>query len=400
MRDNLSILKDKKIALCVSGSISAYKSIHLASQWTQAGACVQVLMTESSKQFIGKASFEGITHNKVVDSFWENTLDSNIDHLDVAKNSDVIVVAPATANIISKIARGICDDVISTTVIATTKPVLIAPAMDGNMYDHFAIRENISKLKKNGVIILEPENGYLASGVFGKGRLADLEKISEKLTSLLTKKYDLNNKKILVSAGGTREPLDAVRFIGNRSSGKMGHEIAEAGLQRGANITLVSSSRITASSGIKKIDIETAQEMNQEITNRIDNQDSIIMAAAVSDFAPKNIENKKIKKELLINLNIELEKTPDILSNIKNKKCLKVGFAAETDNHIENGMNKLKSKGLDLIVINDVSDHRIGFDSDYNKVNILNKDGIVENTEIETKRVIADKILNHVSELL
>ena len=245
MRDNLSILKDKKIALCVSGSISAYKSIHLASQWTQAGAYVQVLMTESSKQFIGKASFEGITHNKVIDSFWENTLDSNIDHLDIAKNSDVIVVAPATANIISKIARGICDDVISTTVIATTKPVLIAHAMDGNMYDHFAIRENISKLKKNGVVILEPENGYLASGVFGKGRLADLEKISEKLTSLLTKKYDLNNKKILVSAGGTREPLDAVRFIGNRSSGKMGHEIAEAGFQRGADIIVRGEGEIT-----------------------------------------------------------------------------------------------------------------------------------------------------------
>jgi len=394
------ILKGKKITLCVTGSISAYKTVQLASQWTQEGASVRVLMTESSKKFVGKATFEGITHNKVIDSLWNNNLGSNIDHLDIAKTSDIIVVAPATANIISKVARGVCDDVISTTIIATTKPVILAPAMDGNMYDHFAVKANLDSLKRNGLIILDPDEGYLASGIIGKGRLRDLNQITEEVIRILKIKKELNNKRILISAGGTREPIDSVRFIGNRSSGKMGHSIAEEGLMRGAHITLISSSRIITPSRINKIYVETANEMNKEIKSRVEENDCIVMAAAVSDFTPEKKSEKKIKKEPGKNLELSLKQTPDIIKSIKSSACLKVGFAAETENHFENGINKLKSKGLDMIVINDVSNNKIGFESDFNQVKIITKDGNIFSTDIEPKKVIAGKILDQISKII
>ena len=400
MKKDLNILKNKKIALCITGSIAAYKSIQLASIWTQYGASVQVIMSESSKEFVGKASFEGITHNKVIDSFWNSDLKSNIDHLDIAKNSDIIVIAPATANIISKIVSGESDDVITTSVIATNKPLLIAPAMDGNMYNHFSVKSNINQLRKNGVIILEPQEGYLASGDIGKGRLTDLDIITKNVISQLDQKKDLNDKNILISAGGTKEIIDSVRFIGNRSSGKMGHQVAEASLQRGGNVTLVTASNIITNKNIKKIQVESSGQMNNEIMNVIENQDCIIMAAAVSDFTPIHKAENKIKKEFIPDLTLKMKKTEDILKNIKKYNLIKVGFAAETENLIENGMNKLKSKNLDLIVINDVSDTRIGFDSDYNKVTIINKNGDMNTTEIEPKSIIANKILDHVSKLI
>ena len=400
MKKDLDILKNKKIALCITGSIAAYKSIQLASLWTQYGASVQVIMSESSKEFVGKASFEGITHNKVIDSFWNSNLESNIDHLDIAKNSDIIVIAPATANIISKIVSGESDDVITTSVIATNKPILIAPAMDGNMYNHFSTKSNIDRLREDGAIILEPQEGYLASGDIGKGRLIDLDIITKNVINQLNQKKDLNGKNILISAGGTKEIIDSVRFIGNRSSGKMGHQVAEASLQRGGNVTLVTASNIITNKNINKIQVEAADQMNNEILNVIENQDCIIMAAAVSDFTPISKAEIKIKKESISDLTLKLKKTEDILKNIKKFNLIKVGFAAETENLIENGMNKLKSKNLDLIVINDVSDTRIGFDSDYNKVTIINKNGNMNTSEIEPKSIIANKILDHVSKLI
>ena len=400
MKKDLDILKNKKIALCITGSIAAYKSIQLASLWTQYGASVQVIMSESSKEFVGKASFEGITHNKVIDSFWNSNLESNIDHLDIAKNSDIIVIAPATANIISKIVSGESDDVITTSVIATKKPILIAPAMDGNMYNHFSTKSNIDRLREDGAIILEPQEGYLASGDIGKGRLIDLDIITKNVINQLNQKKDLNGKNILISAGGTKEIIDSVRFIGNRSSGKMGHQVAEASLQRGGNVTLVTASNIITNKNINKIQVEAADQMNNEIMNVIENQDCIIMAAAVSDFTPISKAEIKIKKESISDLTLKLKKTEDILKNIKKFNLIKVGFAAETENLIENGMNKLKSKNLDLIVINDVSDTRIGFDSDYNKVTIINKNGNMNTSEIEPKSIIANKILDHVSKLI
>lgn len=400
MKKDLDILKNKKITLCITGSIAAYKSIQLASLWTQYGASVQVIMSESSKEFVGKASFEGITHNKVIDSFWNSNLESNIDHLDIAKNSDIIVIAPATANIISKIVSGESDDVITTSVIATNKPILIAPAMDGNMYNHFSTKSNIDRLREDGAIILEPQEGYLASGDIGKGRLIDLDIITKNVINQLNQKKDLNGKNILISAGGTKEIIDSVRFIGNRSSGKMGHQVAEASLQRGGNVTLVTASNIITNKNINKIQVEAADQMNNEILNVIENQDCIIMAAAVSDFTPISKAEIKIKKESISDLTLKLKKTEDILKNIKKFNLIKVGFAAETENLIENGMNKLKSKNLDLIVINDVSDTRIGFDSDYNKVTIINKNGDMNTSEIEPKSIIANKILDHVSKLI
>ena len=396
----MDVFKNKKIALCVCGSISAYKSVDLASKWVQQGADVKVLMTKSAQKFIGKATFEGITHNKVIDDLWNNESDLNIDHLDIAKNSDLIIVSPITANMISKLAQGISDDIISTTLLATEKPLIIAPAMDGNMYDHFGVKNNIEILKKNGVIILEPESGYLASGLIGKGRLRNLEEINNEVKRVLTLTDDFKGKNILISAGGTREPIDAVRFIGNRSSGKMGHSLAEICLQRGANVTLVTTSDLSVPMGIKKISVSTAEEMKSEILRRIDSVDCIIMAAAVADFKPEITNEGKLKKDDIEKLKLNLVKNDDILNLIKDSKCIKIGFAAETNNHDEYGMKKLNSKCLDMIVINDVSNNQIGFESEYNQVKIITKKGDIFKTDIENKKIIASNILDKLKTLI
>lgn len=396
----MDVFKNKKIALCVCGSISAYKSVDLASKWVQQGADVKVLMTKSAQKFIGKATFEGITHNKVIDDLWNNESDLNIDHLDIAKNSDLIIVSPITANMISKLAQGISDDIISTTLLATEKPLIIAPAMDGNMYDHFGVKNNIEILKKNGVIILEPESGYLASGLIGKGRLRNLDEINNEVKRVLTLTDDFKGKNILISAGGTREPIDAVRFIGNRSSGKMGHSLAEICLQRGANVTLVTTSDLSVPMGIKKISVSTAEEMKNEIIRRIDSVDCIIMAAAVADFKPEITNEGKLKKDDIEKLKLNLVKNDDILSLIKDSKCIKIGFAAETNNHDEFGVKKLNSKRLDMIVINDVSNNQIGFESDYNQVKIITKKGDIFKTDIENKKIIASNILDKLKTLI
>ena len=395
-----NIFKNKKIALCVCGSISAYKSVDLASKWVQQGADVKVLLTKSAKRFVGKATFEGITHNKVIDDIWNNVSDLNIDHLEIAKDSDLIIVSPITANMISKMALGVSDDIISTTLLATEKPVIIAPAMDGNMYNHFSVKENIGKLKKNGVNVLEPESGYLASGIIGKGRLRKLDDIHNEVKRLLTVTNDFEGKNILISAGGTKEPIDAVRFIGNRSSGKMGHSLAEICFQRGANVTLVTTSDLTVPNGIKKISVSTAEEMKKEIIKRIDYIDCIIMAAAVADFKPEIIKEDKIKKDNIDRMKLNLIKNDDILSLIKDSKCIKIGFAAETFNHDEFGRMKLNSKSLDMIVINDVSNSKIGFDSDYNQVKIITKKGDIFKTDIENKKIIASNILDRLKTII
>ncbi len=395
-----NIFKNKKIALCVCGSISAYKSVDLASKWVQQGADVKVLLTKSAKRFVGKATFEGITHNKVIDDIWNNVSDLNIDHLEIAKNSDLIIVSPITANMISKMALGVSDDIISTTLLATEKPVIIAPAMDGNMYNHFSVKENIGKLKKNGVNVLEPESGYLASGIIGKGRLRKLDDIHNEVKRVLTVTNDFEGKNILISAGGTKEPIDAVRFIGNRSSGKMGHSLAEICFQRGANVTLVTTSDLTVPNGIKKISVSTAEEMKKEIIKRIDYIDCIIMAAAVADFKPEIIKEDKIKKDNIDRIKLNLIKNDDILNLIKDSKCIKIGFAAETFNHDEFGRMKLNSKSLDMIVINDVSNRKIGFDSDYNQVKIITKKGDIFKTDIENKKIIASNILDRLKTII
>lgn len=395
-----NIFKNKKIALCVCGSISAYKSIDLASKWVQKGADVKVLMTKSAQKFVGKATFEGITHNKVVDDLWNNESDLNIDHLDIAKNSDLLIVSPITANMISKIAHGVSDDIISTTLLATEKPLIIAPAMDGNMYDHFAVKKNIELLKKNGVIVLEPESGYLASGLTGKGRLRNQEEVTAEVERVLSITDDLKGKNILISAGGTREPIDAVRFIGNRSSGKMGHSLAEICSQRGANVTLVTTSNLLVPNGIKKISVSTAEEMKVEIINLIDSMDCIIMAAAVADFKPEIFNEGKVKKDGIEKMELNLVKNDDILNLIKDSKCIKIGFAAETSNHDEFGVNKLNSKDLDMIVINDVSNSQIGFESDYNQVKIITKKGDIFKSDIENKKIIASNIVDKLKTII
>ena len=392
----INILKNKKITLCVCGSISAYKSVSLASEWVQSGADVKVLMTKSAQNFVGKATFEGITHNKVLDDLWDSESDLNIDHLDIAKNSDLIVVAPITANMISKISQGSSDDLLSTTLIAPEKPIIIAPAMDGNMYDHFSVSKNIELLKKNGIIVLDPESGYLASGSIGKGRLKNLGEITSEVKRVLTITDDLKGKNILITAGGTREPIDAVRYIGNRSSGKMGHSLAEICLERGANVTLVTTSNILVPKGIKKISVVTADEMKKEVISRLDSTDCVIMAAAVADFKAKNINEKKIKKENIDVMTLDLIRNDDILNLLRESKCIKIGFAAETENHQKFGLDKLKNKNLDMIIINDVSNKQIGFESDFNQVKIITKKGDIFTTEVENKKIIASEIMDKV----
>jgi len=292
------------------------------------------------------------------------------------------------------------DDLISTTLIATEKPIIIAPAMDGNMYDHFSVSKNIELLKKNGVIVLEPESGYLASGSIGKGRLRNLDEITSEVKRVLTLTDDLKGKNILISAGGTREPIDAVRYIGNRSSGKMGHSLAEICLERGANVTLITTSNLLVPNGITKVLVNTADEMKNEILSRLESVHCIIMAAAVADFKVKDIYENKIKKENIKDMTLDLIKNEDILNLIKKSKCIKIGFAAETENHQKFGLEKLKNKNLDMIVINDVSNNHIGFESDYNQVKIITKKGDIFTTEIDNKKIIASEIMNKVKTIL
>ncbi len=395
------ILKDKTILLGVTGSIAAYKAAMLASQLTQAGAHVDVVMTREATLFISAMTLEALTHRHVVTDVMTMLPDSTIGHVAMAKRADVFVIAPATAHTIAKIAHGLADDAVSATALDTRAPLIIAPAMETGMWENSATQDNVATLKARGAIIVEPGIGHLASGASGRGRLADLDVIVDTICATLGRHGDLAKRKIVVTAGGTQEPIDPVRVIANRSSGKMGFALAEAARDRGARVTLIAGvTNLRVPHGVEVLSAPSACEMRDAVMQAIQDADALVMAAAVADFRPAQASEQKIKKGNAESLTIELVKNPDILAEVgkssQRPKCV-IGFAAETHDLIANARAKLESKNLDLIVANPVPQ---SFGGDIEQATLLARDGEVNELPPLPKEELAEKILDVVVERL
>jgi phosphopantothenoylcysteine decarboxylase/phosphopantothenate--cysteine ligase len=392
------MLRDKTIVLGVTGGVAAYKAAEIASQLTQAGAKVSVIMTEEALQFIAAVTFRALTGRPVVTEMFDLASEFSIEHVSLAKAADIVVIAPATANIIARLAAGIADDMLCCTVLATKAPVLIAPAMETNMYTNPITQDNLSKLKARNFVIVGPATGWLASGRVGLGRLADVNDIIGSIRQVLGRGGDLAGRHIVVTAGGTQEPVDPVRYLSNRSSGKMGYAMAEAARERGAKVTLITAPTSLAEPvGVDIVKVGTAREMRQAVENVTLEADALVMAAAVADYRPIKAAKDKIKKGKT-GLTLELECTSDILGTVKGN-FIKVGFAAESANLVENAREKLKQKKLDLIVANDITASDSGFGADTNRVTIIDRKGKIENLPLMSKRKVADRVLDKVVEL-
>ncbi len=395
------MLTNKTIVLGITGGIAAYKAADIASKLTQAGASVKVVMTESATKFIAPLTFRSLTHQPVVTEMFALTSELGITHITLSEAADIVAIVPATANIIAKIAAGISDDMLSCTVLATKAPVVLAPAMNVNMFENPVTQQNLAKLKTRGFTIVDPVYGRLASGKMGMGRLAETEAIVGTIKQVLGKNGDLAGKRIVVTAGGTREPIDPVRYIGNRSSGKMGYSVAEAARDRGATVSLITAPASLAEPvGIEVFHVRTATEMKGAVAKAAAQTDALIMVAAVADYQPKSAAGAKMKKEAAgAGLTLELVRTPDILTEVKGD-FLKVGFAAESEDIVANARQKLEQKQLDIIVANDITAADSGFDVDTNRVTLIDRDGTVDSLPLLTKREVADKILDRVVEYL
>ncbi|MEI6186625.1 MAG: bifunctional phosphopantothenoylcysteine decarboxylase/phosphopantothenate--cysteine ligase CoaBC [Dehalococcoidia bacterium] len=392
--------KDNTIVLGVTGSIAAYKAAELASRFTGEGFRVDVIMTESAQQFIAPLTFRNITGRPVVTTMWDIDSEFSVEHVALAEAADVVLIAPATANILAKMACGMADDMLSCTVLATKAPVVIAPAMNDNMWSNPVTIENVAKLTKRGFTFVGPARGRLASGKMGLGRLTGLDDIYGITLQALGRKGDLAGKHIVVTAGGTQEPVDPVRCLTNHSSGKMGYAVAEAARNRGAEVTLISApTALAIPPGIKIIGVKTAEDMLKAVQEAVKKADALVMAAAVADFRPVKKEDKKIKRADLSYLTLELEKTPDILAQVKGS-FIRVGFAAESHDVVANAKEKVKRKGLDLIVANDITEMDCGFGTDTNRVTIIDSKGKVENLPLLPKGEAADRILDRLLNLL
>jgi len=393
------MLADKTIVLGITGSVAAYKAADIASKLTQAGAKVEVVMTEPATKFITPLTLRSITGGAVVTDMFDLVSQHNIEHIALGEVADVVVIAPATASLIAKLAVGIADDMVTLTVLATKAPVIVAPAMDVNMFDNPITQENLNKLKARGFTIVDPRYGRLASGKVGWGRLADVDKIISTITQVLGRSSDLKGKRMVVTAGGTQEPIDPVRHISNPSSGKMGYALASAARDRGAKVTLITApTSLPEPVGVEVIQVRTAAEMKKAVAKAVAKADALIMAAAVADYQPKTTAKAKIKKETP-GLTLELVRTPDILAEVKGD-FIRVGFAAESEDVVANAKKKLQKKQLDLIVANDITDTSSGFGADTNKVTLISRDGKTEKLPLMSKREVADKIMDRVVELL
>ena len=395
------MLVNKTVVLGITGSIAVYKAADLASKLTQVGVRVEVVMTKSAMQFVTPLTFRSVTNQSVITSMWGMDSEFSIEHVALAEAADVVVIAPATANIIAKLANGIADDMLTSMVLATKAPVVIAPAMHNNMFQNTITQENLGKLKARGFTIIEPGYGYLASGGKGQGRLAEIEKIIGTIKQVLGRDGDLAGKRVVVTAGGTREPIDPVRYIGNRSSGKMGYAVAEAARDRGANVVLITGSvALPEPTGVGVVHIQTALQMKEAVTMAVAQVDVLIMAAAVADYQPKSRAVQKIKKEAVgPELTLEMVRAPDILSEVRGN-FLRIGFAAETENLIGHAREELVKKQLDLIVTNDVTAPDSGFEVDTNQVTIISRGGKMDSLPLMSKRDVADRILDRVAEML
>ena len=398
------MLKGKTVVIGVSGGIAVYKACDVVSRLKKLNANVHVIMTKSATEFVTPLTFQSLSQNYVVSDMIEEPKTWDVEHISLAKKADVFLIAPATANVIGKVANGIADDMLTTTVMATTGKVLIAPAMNTNMYRNPILQRNISILKELGYNFVDPDSGRLACGDIGEGKLASPEKIVDAVVDLFNEdKKDLLGKKIMITAGPTVESIDPVRYLTNRSTGKMGYAIAKMAANRGADVTLVSGpTNIEPPSNIKKlIKVQSAKDMYDAIIDNFDENQVIIKSAAVADYKPKNYSDKKIKKSN-DDLIIELDRNKDIayeLGKIKKNKIL-VGFAAETNDLIENAKGKISKKNLDFIVANDLTESGAGFGTDTNIVKIIDKDGNIAKYPQMKKDEVADVILDKVKSLL
>ena len=391
----------KRIVLGVSGSIASYKAADIASKLMQTGALVDVVLTRSAQEFITPLTFRSLTHRLVITDLFDANSEDPLEHVEIARQADAIVIAPATANLMAKLAHGLADDALSTIVLATEAPVLIAPAMEHHMWANAATQANVAVLKGRGFEFAGPNEGRLASGAVGSGRLVDTAEILEALGGILSANQDLAGRHIVVSAGGTQEPIDPVRVVTNRSSGKQGYAFAEAARDRGARVTLVTAASLTNPAGIKVVKVESARQMLAAVSDALnDAADALVMAAAVADWEPISAAGQKMKKvEGQDRLTIEMQKTPDILAQVSDLPGIKVGFAAETEDLLNNARAKLEGKKLDMIVANDVSATDAGFAVDTNRVVILDKSGGQEDLPLMSKREVADTVLDRVCAL-
>lgn len=395
-----SPLQGKSIVLGVTGSIAAYKAANIASRLTQEGAFVDVILTEAATKFITPLTFKSLTHRPVVTDMYEENSELAIEHVALARRADIMLVAPATANFLAKIANGFADDSLSASILASTSPLVIAPAMDGNMYHNEATQSNVKKLIERGITIVGPESGHLASGLNAIGRMSDIDTIIDALYLELGKKGDLVGRTLVVSAGGTQEPIDPVRVITNRSSGKMGYAIAKAARDRGAKVILVTAATSLADPGgidIKRV--STVADMREAVLSSCEAADALIMAAAVSDYRPARAEEQKIKKQGDQGLKLDLVKNADFFLEIP-KGVLRIGFAAESENLIENAKEKLTSKSMSMIVANDITAEDSGFNVDTNRVTLLDVKGNVEELPLLSKYEVGHRILDRVASLL
>ena len=402
---DMSILTNKKILLGVTGSIAAYKATDLASKLTQAGAFVDVVLTPSAEKFVTPLTFQSVTGRRAYTDADLWGAESHVLHVGLAREADLLVVAPCTANTLAKLAHGQADDLLSISALACTCPTLLAPAMESNMFTHPATQDNLAKLVERGAFVAGPVEGHLASGASGRGRMLETSELVGHIRIALGHHGLLAGKKVIVTAGGTQEPLDPVRVLTNKSSGKQGYALAQAALDAGAEVCLISTVNLEPPVGARVVEVHTAQEMLEAVLTEVANADALIMAAAVADFRPKHVADSKLKKRDGIP-QVELEAAPDILGTVAGlgaeKKRVKVvvGFAAESQSLLENATSKLQSKKLDIIAANDISATDAGFSVNTNRVTLLYPDGRSEELPLMSKSDVAETIIARVATLL
>jgi phosphopantothenoylcysteine decarboxylase / phosphopantothenate---cysteine ligase len=403
--ESISLLQNKRILLGVTGSIAAYKAADLASKLTQAGAEVDVVLTEAATKFITPLTFQSLTGRTAYADLWG--AEAHVIHVGLGERADLLVIAPATADVIARLAHGLANDLLTVTALAARCPVLVAPAMDGGMFAHPATQANLKTLAERGVILLGPAEGRMASGLVGRGRMLEPDEILGHVRLALGRKGPLAGRRLVVTAGGTQEPIDPVRFISNHSSGKQGFAVAQIALDRGAEVALVAGPTPLATPvGARRVDVTTAAEMAEAVLAATASADALVMAAAVADFRPARAADQKIKKSAARSVQIELETTVDVLSAVAaqrettGKPAVVVGFAAESENLIENAREKVFRKKLSLIVANDISAQDAGFSVDTNRVTLIGSGGGVEPLPLMSKAQVAEVVLERVKSLL
>lgn len=394
-------LEGRHVALGVTGSIAAYKAVDLASRLVQAGSHVVVMLTDEAARFVSPLSFAAIVHRPVVTDLYDPRSEMGMDHVALAEQADLVMVAPATANTLAKMAHGLADDPVTTTVLATGAPVIVAPAMDAKMFENPATRANLATLRERGLHVAGPASGRMASGLTGVGRMVEPEELVGHARLVLGRAGDLAGRRLVVTAGGTEEPIDPVRVITNRSSGKMGFAIAEAARDRGADVTLISArSTQPEPVGVSVVRAASARAMADAVRETAGQADAVVMAAAVSDWTPAAPSATKLKKGAAVDLSLELERTEDVIASVEGPRLVKVGFALETEELESNARAKLAAKGLDLIVANDALQQDAGMGADENRVVIIGRDGEAQQVPTMSKYEVGHRILDRVARLL